>query len=55
MLPPEYTGTQNHYGFSTKMVDVKTAFLWWDLEDKMLIVCPEELEEAKPTDSLVLN
>ncbi len=43
------------YGFSAKIADIETAFLWGDLEEEIFMDCPKGLEEAKPTNALVLK
>ncbi len=42
-------------GFSAKIADVETAFLWGDLEEEIFMDCPKGLEGAKDRDSLVLT
>ena len=43
------------YGFSAKIADIETAFLWGDLEEEIFMDCPKGLQEAKTTDTLVLK
>ncbi len=43
------------YGFSAKIADIETAFLWGDLEEEIFMDCPKGLQKAKTTDTLVLK
>ena len=36
-----------HFGYSAKIVDVKTAFLYGDLEEEIYMECPQGMMDVK--------
>ncbi len=43
------------YELSAKIVDVETAFLYGDLDEKIFMNCPEGLDGATDQDALTLQ
>ena len=44
-----------HVGFSDKIVDVETAFLYGDLEEEIYIECPQIISNMENDDCVMLN
>ena len=47
--------TMMYFGLSVKIVDVETAFLYGDLEEKVFMECPPGMKDVKSADVLVLQ
>ena len=43
------------YGLQGKLVDVKTAFLYGDLKEKVYINCPEGMIDVEDDEALLLQ
>ena len=44
-----------HFGFLAKIVDVKTAFLYGELEEKIYMECPQDTLNISKDDCIILN
>ena len=43
------------FGYSAKVVDVKTAFLYGDLEEEIFMECPRRMSDVKKDDCIILD
>ena len=44
-----------HFGYSSKIVGIKTAFLYGDLEEEIYMECPKGMSDVKKDDCIILN
>ena len=44
-----------HFGYLAKIVDVKTAFLYGDLEEEIYMECPQGMKGVKKDDCIILK
>ena len=44
-----------HFGYSAKIVDIKTAFLFGDLKEEIYMECPQGMANVKKDDCIILN
>ena len=44
-----------HFGFSGKIVNVETAFLFQDWEEEIYMMCPQCMSNIKKDDCIILN
>ena len=44
-----------HFGYLAKIVDIETAFLYGDLEEKIYMECPQGMDDVKKDDCIILN
>ena len=44
-----------HFGYSAKIVDVETAFLYGDLEEEIYMECPQAMSDVTKDDCIILN
>ena len=44
-----------HFGYSAKIVDVKTAFLYGDLKEEIYMECPQGMKDVKRDDCIILK
>ena len=42
-----------HFGYLAKIVDVKTAFLYGDLEEEIYMECPQGMAGTKKDDCII--
>ena len=44
-----------HLGYTAKIVDVKTAFLYGDLKEEIYMECPQGMADVKKDDCIILK
>ena len=44
-----------HFGYSANIVNVKTAFLYGDLEEEIYMECPQGMKDVKKDDCIILK
>ena len=44
-----------HFGYSAKIADIETAFLYGDLEEEIYMECPQGMADVKKDDCIILN
>ena len=52
-MHPNFNG--HHFGFSAKIVDVETAFLYADLEEEIYMECTEGMSNVSKNDCIILG
>ena len=44
-----------HFGYSAKIVNVKTAFMYGDLKEEIYTECPQRMADVEKDDCIILN
>ena len=44
-----------HFGYSAKIVNIETAFLFRDLKEEVYMECPQGMSNIKKDDCIILN